>query len=82
MSAVSGRRLAALLLRASVQTFAAFLFAQSLIATSPAYAVVVRGLVTDALGRPVAGARIQLIQGQKPVAVGVAGPDGASAGDP
>ena len=76
MSAVSGRRLAALLLRASVQTFAAFLILLFL-AVAPAYAVVVRGIVTDALGRPVAGARIQLIQSQKPVAVGVAGPDGA-----
>jgi len=43
----------------------------------PARAVVVRGVVTDPLGRPVAGARVQLIQGTKAVAIGIAGADGA-----
>jgi iron complex outermembrane receptor protein/vitamin B12 transporter len=43
----------------------------------PARAVVVRGVVTDALGRPVVGARVQLIQGPKPVAIGIAGADGS-----
>jgi iron complex outermembrane receptor protein/vitamin B12 transporter len=38
--------------------------------------VVVRGVVTDVLGRPVPGARVQLILGPKAVAVGVAGVDG------
>jgi vitamin B12 transporter len=42
-----------------------------------ARAVVVRGVVTDALGRPVVGARVQLIQGPKPVAIGIAGVDGS-----
>jgi iron complex outermembrane receptor protein/vitamin B12 transporter len=42
-----------------------------------ARAVVVRGVVTDPLGRPVAGARVQLIQGARAVAVGIAGLDGA-----
>jgi iron complex outermembrane receptor protein/vitamin B12 transporter len=41
-----------------------------------ASAVVVRGVVTDALGRPVVGARIQLIQGPKAVAAGISGVDG------
>jgi iron complex outermembrane receptor protein/vitamin B12 transporter len=39
--------------------------------------VVVHGVVTDALGRPVPGARIQLIQGPRPVAIGIAGADGS-----
>jgi iron complex outermembrane receptor protein/vitamin B12 transporter len=43
----------------------------------PARAVVVRGVVTDALGKPIPLARIQLIRGQKAVAVGVSGPDGS-----
>jgi vitamin B12 transporter len=42
-----------------------------------ARAVVVRGVVTDPLGRPVPGARIQLVQGPKAVAIGVAGSDGS-----
>ena len=37
---------------------------------SPAHAVVVRGVVTDALGRPMPAARVQLIQGPKAVASG------------
>jgi iron complex outermembrane receptor protein/vitamin B12 transporter len=38
---------------------------------------VVRGVVTDALGRPVPGARVQLIQGPKAVAIAFAGVDGS-----
>jgi iron complex outermembrane receptor protein/vitamin B12 transporter len=57
---------------------AAFLLlAISLIFTTPARAVVVHGVVTDALGRPVPGARIQLIQGPRPVAIAIAGADGS-----
>ena len=83
MSAVSGRPVAASLLRASAlrrcSTLAAFLLLPSLLLVSapPARAVVVRGVVTDPLGLPVPGARIQLIQGQKAVAIGIAGADGA-----
>ena len=39
--------------------------------------MVVRGVVTDALGRPVPGARVQLIQGPRPVAIAIAGADGS-----
>src|ERR1039458_8963590 len=81
MSAVSGRLMAVFLLRASAfrkcLTLAAFLFLAHFLFTTPARAVVVRGVVTDPLGKPVPGARIQLIQGQKAVAVGIAGIDGA-----
>ncbi|MDP9037886.1 MAG: TonB-dependent receptor plug domain-containing protein [Acidobacteriota bacterium] len=41
-----------------------------------ARAVVARGVVTDALGRPIAAARVQLVQGAKVMAIGIAGPDG------
>jgi iron complex outermembrane receptor protein/vitamin B12 transporter len=53
------------------------IFAALLICATPARAVVVHGVVTDALGRPVPGARIQLIQGSRPVAIGIAGMDGS-----
>jgi vitamin B12 transporter len=84
MSIVSGRTSAASLLRAS-SALAAFLlpatlfliFAALLISSTPARAVVVRGVVTDPLGRPVPLARVQLIQGQKAVAIGIAGADGS-----
>jgi len=46
-------------------------------ATLSAHAVVVRGTVTDPLGAAVAGARVQLIQGQQVAAVAVSGPDGS-----
>ena len=92
MSSVSGCSSAASLLRASSEV-AAFLlpaqlllvrfaqlsliFAALLIFSTPARAVVVRGVVTDALGRPVPGARVQLIQGPRPVAIAIAGADGS-----
>jgi len=77
MSTVSGRSMARLVLRASFP-LAAFLFlAISLIAPTPACAVVVRGVVTDALGQPIPGARVQLIQGPRPVAIAIAGLDGS-----
>ena len=72
MSVFTGRSSASLVLRA-LFTFAAFLLFTSL----PSSAVVVRGVVTDPLGRPVAAARVQLIQGPKAVAVAITGPDGA-----
>ncbi len=83
MSAVSGRPVAVSLLRASaLRTFssrAAFLVLCCLaFAFAPsARAVVVRGVVTDPLGLAVPGARVQLIQDQKVVAVGLAGADGS-----
>ena len=82
MSAISGRSMAVSLLRSSAlrrfSTLAAFLLsAFLLISAPPARAVVVRGVVTDPLGLPVASARIQLIQGQQAVAVTVAGMDGS-----
>jgi iron complex outermembrane receptor protein/vitamin B12 transporter len=82
MSSVSGRFTARLVLRAaalcSFSTLAAFLFlTNTLIAPTPARAVVVRGVVTDALGQPIPGARIQLIQGPRAVALAVAGADGS-----
>lgn len=81
MSAVSGRPMAASFLRASAlrrfSTLAAFLFSALLVSSAPARAVVVHGVVTDPLGLPVAGARIQLIQGQKAVAIAVSGVDGS-----
>ena len=42
-----------------------------------ANAVVVRGHVTDALGKPVPGARVQLIEAGKVEALAYAGPDGS-----
>jgi vitamin B12 transporter len=84
MSSLSGRLSAASPLRAT-STLAAFLlpatlsliFAALLVSATPARAVVVRGVVTDALGRPVPGARVQLIQGPKAVAIAFAGVDGS-----
>ncbi len=78
MSAVYGRR-AAISSRASrFAMFAAFLIFPILLLTTPSvWAVVVHGTVTDALGKPVAGAKVQLIQGKNSVAIGVAGADGA-----
>jgi vitamin B12 transporter len=42
-----------------------------------AHAVVARGVVTDALNRPIPAARVQLVQGKNVVAVGVTGSDGS-----
>jgi iron complex outermembrane receptor protein/vitamin B12 transporter len=78
MFAVTGRPVAASLLRAFFATRAAFLLLTIfVILAAPARAVVVRGVVTDALGLPVAGARVQLVQGQKAIAIGLAGVDGS-----
>jgi len=77
MSIVSGRALAASLQRASFAIVAFLLIATLFILSdAPARAVVVRGVVTDALSRPVSGARVQLIQGPHPVAIAIAGADG------
>jgi iron complex outermembrane receptor protein/vitamin B12 transporter len=51
---------------------AAFLFLTSLYAN----AVIVRGTVTDPLGKAIPGARVQLVQGQAAVAFALCNPDG------
>jgi len=77
MSSVSGRLSAASLLLSPSAIVAFLLLATLFLLSIPsARAVVVRGVVTDALGRPVPGARVQLIQGPRPVAIGIAGVDG------
>ena len=70
----TGRQTALSPLRVSASSaaLAAFLFLSSFFA----HAVVVRGTVTDAFGRPVAAARVQLVQGPLVVAFAIAGPDG------
>jgi len=75
MSARSGRR--AVLSSRSPLAFAAFLFTVVVAFAPAAHAVIVRGVVTDALSKPVAGARVQLVQGKSPVAVAVANADGS-----
>jgi len=45
--------------------------------TSAANAVIVRGKITSPLGVPLAGARVQLIQGSKSVAAAIASADGS-----
>ncbi len=68
----SGRSSAIPFLRAA-SLLAAFL----LLTTIASHAVDVRGIVTDPLGHPIAAARVQLIQGQKPVAIGITAADGS-----
>ena len=78
MSVCAGRCSARLVLRElSIPPLAAFLVLNFVFFAPSLRAVVVRGLVTDALGKPIPAARVQLIQGPKVVAVGIAGPDGA-----
>ena len=79
MSPISGRSPAVFFLRGSalrrLSTLAAFLLLTHFFA-APALAVVVRGVVTDPLGHPVPGARIQLIEGKSAVAIAIADSDG------
>jgi iron complex outermembrane receptor protein/vitamin B12 transporter len=85
MFVITGRCSAAFPLRGfglrgfSFSTLVAFLLLSHLFlsAVPPARAVVVRGIVTDPLGKPLPGARVQLIDGQKAVAIGIAGLDGS-----
>jgi vitamin B12 transporter len=72
MSAFHGRPAARPALRAFL-TLAAFLILTILTAN----AVVVRGTVTDHYGRPVVGARIQLVQGPRVVAFSLSTTDGS-----
>ncbi|HEV2645652.1 MAG TPA: TonB-dependent receptor [Acidobacteriaceae bacterium] len=77
MLMVKGRPTASLALRA-FSALAAFLLLSNFLVFAPvAHAVVVRGVVTDALGKPVPAARVQLIQGKNSVAAGVSGIDGS-----
>jgi vitamin B12 transporter len=76
MSICAGRLPARFVLRAQ-SLLAAFLILSFVFSGAPLLAVVVRGVVTDALGKPIPTARVQLIQGPKAVAVGITGPDGA-----
>jgi len=59
MSAISSRLLAAVFSR-SLRAFAAFVCLILLSFDVTARAAVIRGTVTDPLGRPVAGARVEL----------------------
>ncbi len=81
MFIVHGRSMAASTLRESAvrrnSTLTAFAFFLLSVFSTSALAVVVRGVVTDPLGKPVPGARLQLIQGSKPIAIGIAGLDGS-----
>jgi vitamin B12 transporter len=65
----SSRRIAALLRLSCILA----LFAFTVIS---AHAVIVRGIVTDPLGYPVAHARVQLVQGKSVAAFTVTAPDG------
>jgi vitamin B12 transporter len=60
----------------SLRCLGSSLFAILLLSVS-AHAVVVRGVVTDPLGRPLAGAQVRLIHGQQVAGVDTAGVDGA-----
>jgi vitamin B12 transporter len=70
--------------RSAVSTLSRFAKGRSALLTTiflagmsaAAHAVVVRGHVTDALGRAVPGARVQLIEDGKMEAIAYAGPDG------
>lgn len=79
MTIFSGRRPAPSLrprvLRRAVRFTASLGFAAFVAATS-AHAVVVHGRVTDALGKPVSGARVQLLDKGTVAGIGYSGPDG------
>ena len=83
MSAANGRFAAA---RISLRHLAISLAGLSAVLcfALTAHAVVVRGVVTDQLGVPVLGARVQLIHGKNTAAITTTGPDGSfevSSGD-
>ncbi len=62
--------------RASLLRRAAFSALTFTLATATAHAVIVRGRLTDALGTPIPGGRVQLVEGGKAVAFGVADTQG------
>lgn len=69
-------RLAAAFLSRKQRAFAILCLAAGFSCTAAAHAVVVRGTVTDPLGRPVASAHVQLISHGKPVGSATADADG------
>jgi len=71
------RRIAAgINLRGHSARRSAFILFQLILFAVCAHAVVVRGHVTDATGKPIGGARVQLVEGGSVVAVVYADPDG------
>jgi iron complex outermembrane receptor protein/vitamin B12 transporter len=71
------RRIAAgINLRGRFARRSAFILFQLFLFAVCAHAVVVRGHVTDATGKPIGGARVQLVEGGSVVAVVYADPDG------
>ena len=62
--------------RRSTIARAACFFSAALAVPPSVHAVVVRGTVQNALGTPVPGSRVNLIQGGQQVAYALAGPDG------
>jgi iron complex outermembrane receptor protein/vitamin B12 transporter len=77
MSSCLRRHAASLSLRAKFKRRAALTLLQLVLSAICAHAVVVRGHVTDALGTPIPGGRVQLIQGGEVVAVVYADDHGA-----
>ena len=74
---LSLRRVAASLFwRARSARRFALILAFGILWTTLAHAVVIRGHLTDALGKPVPGGRVQLIEGGKVVAIAYADADG------
>lgn len=63
--------------RLSVRSLFPFAAAFTALFAPAAHAVVARGIVTDALNRPIAAARVQLVQGKNVVASAITGPDGS-----
>ena len=76
MSFYSSRSTASCCSRAAAVRRGVFAISFLIAASAVANAVVVRGRVTDALGKPLPGARVQLIEGGKVEAFAYAGADG------
>ena len=75
MLSTLGRR-AAVSLRAGTSRRFAFILLSTFLLAAGAHAVVVRGSVTDALGAPVAGGRVQLVERGKVIAIAYADANG------
>jgi vitamin B12 transporter len=71
-----GRIAAGTTLRARLTRRVALTLLSWILTASCAQAVIVRGRVTDALGKAVAGGQVRLVQGGKVVAIAYAGTDG------
>jgi iron complex outermembrane receptor protein/vitamin B12 transporter len=76
MMLLSLSRRAAVSLRAGTSRRLAFLLLSTFLLAASAHAVVVRGSVTDALGTPVAGGRVQLVERGKVIAIAYADANG------